>query len=101
MRRVTQITRPTRAIESVCRRARAVSIAAAGTSHVDLAFTDWKLGLTDSNSFESSARDFFNLLQTPGANAYWRHRSANHARPFRDYVIDTVFQGQEPEKSEG
>jgi len=54
------------------------------SSYVDLAFTDWKLGLTDSNSFDSSARDFFNLLQTPGGNAYWRHRSANLARPFRD-----------------
>jgi hypothetical protein len=71
------------------------------SSHVDLAFTDWKLGLTDSNSFDSSARDFFNLLQTPGGNAYWRHRSANHAGPFRDYVVNTVFQGQEPGKSKG
>lgn len=60
------------------------------SSHVDLAFTDWKLGLTDTQSFETTARDYFNLLKTEGGRKYWRHRGGNHAPEFRKYVDEQI-----------
>ena len=48
--------------------------------HCSLAFTDWKLGFSDQDSFDTTSRDFYRMLKTPGyrvleeAWSYFRER---------------------------
>ena len=64
--------------------------------HCTLAFEDWQLGLNDRSSFETTSREFFRMLNTPGGVEYWKRHGKTSDTKFFSYVNDNVFGGQAP-----
>lgn len=64
--------------------------------HCSLAFTDWKLGLNNQNSFETTSREFFRLLKTPGGKEYWKRHGPTSEIDFLSHINEKVYNNEPP-----
>ncbi len=62
----------------------------------NLGFTDWQLGLSDKDSFESTSQDFFRMLKTSGRKEYWRRHGTTADKKFYNYKNREVYASDPP-----
>ena len=64
--------------------------------HCSLAFTDWKLGLNDQHSFDTTSREFYRMLKTPGGIEYWKRHGPTSEIDFFNHINEQVYNDKPP-----
>jgi len=64
--------------------------------HCSLAFTDWKLGLNDQDSFDTTSREFYRMLKTPGGIEYWKRHGPTSEKDFFNHINENVYNSEPP-----
>jgi hypothetical protein len=66
----------------------------------ELAFTDWRLGISGEEAFKTPSNHFFNILKTTAGKRYWSKHGHGHTPEYYQYIIENVYEGKHPYKKE-
>ena len=64
----------------------------------ELAFTDWRLGISGGEAFTAPSKHFFSMLKTTAGKNYWSKHGHGHTPEYYQYIIENVFDGIHPTK---